>query len=274
MARRPLHRKIADADRRVRDAAPLLPLSSAVPQVRWRRFDTSAVIEEFSGLRVDDVIEAETLAHCRKQLRTICWIYCSRREATHEPRDVRDLIDEARSSVSSLRVALGGTDPAARQFRQLVVRAMIPPHGSYLRNVVREIRRLDAALERIDPITLRAGRPSDQLGNEFVAALVPIFRSLTRKVALGRPTARGEVDATPRNEQQTRLSNTRFGSFVLAVERMILSGVSAKLSQLHPEWADVQRHRYAQYFRIRDKTAAHTPIRFSYTSNVSDGHQR
>lgn len=263
MARRPLHWKVADADRRVGDAAPLLPLGIAIPRVRWKGFDPSAVIQEFSRLDVRDSAEADTLEHCRRQLRMVAWIYCSRREATHEPRDVRDLIGAARSSVRNLRASLGGNDPAARRLRQLVVRAMVPSHGSTLRNMLREIERFDAALQRVDPITLRAGRPSDQLGNELVAALVPIFRSLTRTVGLGRPSAPDECDDTGLTEQELRLSNSRFGRFVIAAERMILCGVSAKLGQLHPEWTEVRRDRQVQFFRIRDKTAAHTWARKS-----------
>lgn len=263
MARRPLHWKVAEADRRVRSAEPLLPLGTAIPHFRWKRFDASAIIEEFSRLDARDGVEAATLEHCRRQLRGVAWNYCSRREATHEPRDVRDLIGAARSSVRNLRASLGGSDPAARRLRQLIVRALIPSHGSALRNVLQEIGRLDAALQRVDPITLRAGRPSDQLGNELVAALVPVFRSLTRTVGLGRPTAPDQGDDTGLNEQELRLSHSRFGRFVLAVERMILCGVSAKLSQLHPEWTDVRRDRQVQLFRIRDKTAAHTWARKS-----------
>jgi hypothetical protein len=260
MARKAPHPKILDADQRVRSAEPVLSIGMAIPQMRWRQFDASQIIEEFSQLNTNNSADAKLLEHCRRQLRVACWNYCSRREATHEPADVRDLVDQARSSLGDLRSAMsgGGNDQAGKRFRLLVVRAISPPHGSSLRKVFAELRRLDAALNNVQAVLVLGGRPSDQLGNEFVASLVPIFRSLTRTVAIGRPTGRDELSPSDYENAELRLSSSQFGRFILAVERMIVRGIDAKLCQMHPEWSEAQRDRHAQLFRIQKKISAHT----------------
>lgn len=69
MARRPPNQKVADADQRVRSAEPVFSLGIAIPQVTWRRFDTSPIIEEFSRLNGQNSADAKLLEHCRRQLR-------------------------------------------------------------------------------------------------------------------------------------------------------------------------------------------------------------
>lgn len=239
---------VRDADRIVRLGSPTFPVTLTTGPFRDWNFSFKAVIDGYSALDVNDAHQSETAYHCVRHLGALAMFYCARRDGMHSELVRRALAGEALEHTTGLMGVFGSTNKPAVEALTRLIEANRPK--GFVRNLVRELSRLEQSLLTLGGEPVRVGRPSDDVGNEFVRALVPIFRALTRRAAIGRLPSRSE------RHSPEDVRATPFGEFVSDVEQQIFLGALQTFRRDHPDWSDAALNAAARRYLLEDKSAA------------------